>query len=315
MPRFHRPDFTSTYHHVIVRGVDGLPIFDTARKKQKYIDLMIEARKEHDLSVYAIGFLNNHVHQFVRRNKHSMGVFYRRLNGRYGLWYNTEFKRTGALYDSRYYSTMVDSEVYFQAVWRYTHNQGVKAGLYDSVEEDPWSSARVYLGLSSCFEWIDWKEAVEELEIQPDRELKDVLQKVGEQRDWYGKENFPYEIYRGQKFLAEEAFIEQYMQIREEKIRSSQRNESPYEWKTLLKTAREISELSKQELVEPSQNPKRVRHRSGFAYACRSFGHMSLSEIAAHLNVSESAVSKMIKRVREQDPELRKRWESELSGQ
>ncbi len=65
MPRFHRPNFTSTYHHVVVRGVDGLPIFDTDQKKQKYINLMIEGRKEHDLSVYAVGFLNSHVHQYV----------------------------------------------------------------------------------------------------------------------------------------------------------------------------------------------------------------------------------------------------------
>ena len=53
MPRQPRPDYTHTYHHVVVRGVDGLPIFDSNEKKLAYVDLMKDARKTHDLSVYA----------------------------------------------------------------------------------------------------------------------------------------------------------------------------------------------------------------------------------------------------------------------
>ena len=157
MPRLPRPDYTHTYHHVVVRGVDGLPIFDQAGKKQRYIDLMKDARETHDISVYAIAFLDNHVHQFIRRNRQSMGLFYRRVNGRYGSWYNQTHKRTGALYDGRYFSTLVDSEAYFQAVWRYVHHQGVKAGLHKTVEADPWSSGGMYLGTSKRFAWSDIK--------------------------------------------------------------------------------------------------------------------------------------------------------------
>jgi REP element-mobilizing transposase RayT len=210
MPRLPRPDYEHTYHHVVVRGVDGLPIFDTIRKKEKYIKILVEALQSHDLSVYAVGFVNNHVHMFIRRNHQSMGVFYRRVNGSYGSWYNCTFKRTGALYDGRYYSSLVDSNNYFHAVWRYVHFQGVKAGFYESVREDPWSSAGLYLGLKSKFSWIHWKEAMEELEVEVSGQIKKILEYEGEEKKWYGKEKFPHKLYRGQKFLAGKAFVEQY---------------------------------------------------------------------------------------------------------
>ena len=37
MARLPRPDYEHTYHHVVVRGVDGLPIYNTRKKKEKYI--------------------------------------------------------------------------------------------------------------------------------------------------------------------------------------------------------------------------------------------------------------------------------------
>ena len=95
-----------------------------------------------------------------------MGVFYRRVNGKYGSWYNTSFDRTGALYDGRYYSSLVGSDNYFQAVWRYVHFQGVKTGFYQTVKEDPWSSVGLYLGLDSNFGWLH-REVVGEGEVPP----------------------------------------------------------------------------------------------------------------------------------------------------
>ncbi len=314
MPRLPRPDYKNTYHHIIVRGVDGLPIFDTDKKKEKYVKILSEAVQSHDLSVYAIGFLNNHVHMFIRRNNHSMGVFYRRVNGSFGSWYNQKYSRTGALYDGRYYSSLVDSEKYFHAVWRYVHYQGVKAGFYQSVEDDPWSSAGVYLGLESNFTWIDWREALSLLEIDSVEEIRMILQQEGEEEKWYGQEEFPHEIYRGQKFLAGKAFVEQYMQIRENPVREEAREQTPVPWEKLLEEATIISGLSAEKLLEPGKSRKKSRHRSGLAYVAQKYGHMYLSEIADKLGITTSGVSRMIKRLKNEETELKKQWDEALNS-
>ncbi|GEM_PF-7091602 len=317
MPRLSRPDYENTYHHVIVRGVDGLPIFDTAAKKNKYIKILREARESHDISIYAICFVDSHVHFFLRRNKQSMGIFFRRVNGQYGTWYNKRFKRTGALYDARYYSTLVDADAYFNAVWRYVHYQNVEAGLYELAEEDPWSSAKIYLGHESPLSWIDWEEAVQKLGVGTEEALKKVLDAKGKETEWYGKENFPYELYRGQKFLAGEAFIEKYMQIRKSEVRQQprEREETPISWENLLKFARKLSGFSVEKLLEPSKSPERVRHRDGLAYAGRKYGHLTVSELADKLGVTSSTVSKMIQRLTDQDETLKNKWDERFEGE
>lgn len=313
MPRHPRPDYHHTYHHVVVRGVDGLAIFNTDQKKERYSTLMKDVHESHDLSVYAIGFLDNHVHQFIRRNQDEMGKFYRRVNGRFSQWYNHTFDRTGTLYDGRYFSVLVDSDAYFHSLWRYVHHQGVQAGLYQRPEEDPWNSAGVYLGTSTHFNWIDWKEAVETLGVDTGDPLKETLQKEGEETAWY-VDDPPYQLIRGQRFLGDDQFVEQFMQIRKEEVRDSGRSQSPYRWATLIETARTLSTLSEDKLLEPSQSPDRVKHRSGLAYAGRRFGHMTLAQIAEKLSVSSAAVSQMITRVKTRHPDLQDEWEEELAG-
>ncbi|MFB6356451.1 MAG: hypothetical protein ABEJ65_08040, partial [bacterium] len=88
----------------------------------------------------------------------------------------------------------------------------------------------------------------------------------------------------------------------------------PIDENTLLATATELSELTREVLLEPSQKRKHVRHRSGLAYACRRYGHMSVSDISNLLSVSESAVSKMIKRFRDRYPSLKKQWDRALNA-
>ena len=309
MPRQPRPDYTHTYHHVVVRGVDGLPIFARAEMKLAYMDIMKDARKTHDLSVYALGFMGNHVHQFVRRNHHSLGVFYRRVNGRYARWYNRRKGRTGTLYDQRYFSTLVDSDSYFDAAWRYVHHQGVKAGLYEMATEDPWSSAGVYVGQSTRFRWIDWEEAIEEMDVSFGKEARRLLSKRGMETPWYDTTELPYEIHRGQRFLAGERFLETYMQIRKSRVRRKARAETPIPWKTLVEHAQALSGAAAKDLLTPSKIPDRSRHRGGLAYAACLYGHLSIGMIAKSLRVSLSGVSRMIRRAKDRDAELTENWD------
>lgn len=77
MVRPLRADYVNTCHHVVVRGVDGLPIFDLPKKRNKFLRSIQETRQFHDLRIYAFGFMGNYWHAFVRQVGIAMARFFR----------------------------------------------------------------------------------------------------------------------------------------------------------------------------------------------------------------------------------------------
>lgn len=312
MPRPRRPDFTHTYHHVVIRGINGLRLFNTEAKREYFLSIMRSVRMEHDLSVYAMGFLDNHLHLFVRRNSHSLGRFFQRLKGRYTQWYNDKFDRKGTLYDGRYYSSLVDSETYFQTMWEYVQRQGVAAGLFDSPLDDPWSTARLYAGIDERFDWIDWEEAFEELDVPAD-DRRPTWQ--DESASEWLKDGPPVNRHRDQNFIAEDAFVEKYMQIRKQATRSHRRNESPMTWETIMNRAELFSGFDRDALLRNTKERTVNKFRCLLAWAGRAFCHKSVEEIAQRMNVTAATVSKMIKRAREKYQTELQDWEKLLKNE
>jgi len=297
-----RPDYTDTFHHVVIRGVDGLPIFDGDGKRVQFLSYLKEARRSYDIRLYAFGFLPNHWHGFMRRGHGSMARYFQTVKSRYAVWYNRTYSRTGGLYDGRYFSSIVEAESYFQKVWSYVQNQGIAAGLYNSPEEDPGSTAGLYAGKDDQYDWIDWEEALEFLDI-PVGEISVHQLKASNPSD-----DLPIRRERDQRFIAEDDFIETYMQIRKGQVRESQRDETPLTWETLLKVTKEKSEFSVNEILKESKQRDRHRIRCGLAYAARRYGHKSTKEIAEKLNVSPATVSRMVKKATQKWPEIKYDW-------
>lgn len=312
MVRPLRPDYVNTYHHVVVRGVDGLPIFDTPEKRAKFLRIIRETRKTHDLKIYAFGFMDNHWHAFVRRVGIAMARFFQTVKSRYTVWYNKEYGRTGTLYDGRYFSSIVEAESYFQMLWHYVQNQGVKAGMYAKAEEDPGSTAGWYGGVSEEYGWIDWREALETLNIPEDTLGGTLALKM---QDMTSPSELPRRRERDQYFIASDRYVEKYMQIRKKKVRSGAREESPLTWETLLEGFNELFESDSETILRPTKDRRMARQRAGLAYAARRYGHKSTKEIATKLGVSNATVSRMIKRVRGKHPSIKVRWDQWMKTQ
>ena len=51
-------------------------------------------------------------------------------------------KRTGGLWDSRYRTSLVDTDGYLTACYRYIEMNPVRAGIVEKPEDYPWSSHR-----------------------------------------------------------------------------------------------------------------------------------------------------------------------------
>lgn len=71
--------------------------------------------------------------------------------GKYARWYNIKYGRSGALIANRYKSVPVEIDEYFLHLIRYVHQNPVKAGVVEKVENYPYSSYPEYIKKSNLY--------------------------------------------------------------------------------------------------------------------------------------------------------------------
>jgi len=94
----------------------------------------------------------NHFHLLVREKKTgSVPKYLQRLSTAYTMYFNTKYKRSGALFAGRYKSRIIEDEEYLVDVLHYIHNNPRKLTNFSTksgqkFEEYFWSSLPAYLG-------------------------------------------------------------------------------------------------------------------------------------------------------------------------
>jgi putative transposase len=148
MPRRPRLVVPGIPMHITQRGVNRAAIFVDAGDRQRYLDLLEEVSKSYDLPVHAYALMGNHVHLLLTANESdTLAHGMRLLNQRYVSGFNRRHLRTGTLWESRFRSSLVESERYLLSVYRYIELNPVRAAIVDSAEKFCWSSAATNLGL------------------------------------------------------------------------------------------------------------------------------------------------------------------------
>lgn len=88
--------------------------------------------------------MTNHVHLLITPGRDgSIAKTLQSLGRRYVQYFNYTQKRTGTLWEGRYKSTLIDSEIYLLTCCRYIELNPVRANMVAHPREYPWSS---YLG-------------------------------------------------------------------------------------------------------------------------------------------------------------------------
>ncbi|MFB6346402.1 MAG: hypothetical protein ABEK50_11630 [bacterium] len=122
-------------------------------------------------------------------------------------------------------------------------------------------------------------------------------------------EELPERRERDQRFVATDEFVEQYMQIRKGNVRKDDREESPVSFGRLMKIIEEKIDHDRHILKKPTKKRDLNRHRAGLAYAARRYGHGSTAAIAEWLNVSDTTISRMVRKVNNEYENLKKKWD------
>ena len=141
MPRPPRLDFPGLPQHLIVRGNNRKPIFFSREDRLYFLKCVGEARATRSCEVHAFVLMTNHVHLLATGHAEgAVSLMMQDLGRAYVTHVNKLHHRTGALYEGRFKSSVVETTAYFLACMRYIEMNPVRAGMVAHPGSYEWSS-------------------------------------------------------------------------------------------------------------------------------------------------------------------------------
>lgn len=164
MPRVARIIAPQYPHHITQRGNNRADVFLDEEDKATYLSVLKNYCEKLSVEIWAYCLMTNHVHiMAVPTDEGSLSRCIGRTNLLYTQHINRKYKRSGRLWQNRFFSTVVETESYLWAVARYIEQNPVKAKLVNRPEDYRWSSCRGNIsgkgdGLVTSEGWLGEKE-------------------------------------------------------------------------------------------------------------------------------------------------------------
>src|SRR3989338_5728109 len=142
MPRSSRIVGPGLPHHIVKRGNNRQAVFFADNDRSLYLDLLEKHSGECACKINAYCLMPNHVHMvLIPKYADSLAKTMQKISMRYAQYINRKYHRTGRLWECRYYSSIVQKDVYLWAVCRYVERNPVRARMINLPDEFTWSSA------------------------------------------------------------------------------------------------------------------------------------------------------------------------------
>ena len=132
----------------MLRGINQQQIFEDSEDYDKFLDILKDCKAICEFKLFAYCLMGNHVHLLIKEGAEPLEQMFKRICGRFVYWYNIKYRRVGHLFQDRFKSEPVDTELYFYTVLRYIHQNPTKAGICKRIEDYAYSSYLEYIGRS-----------------------------------------------------------------------------------------------------------------------------------------------------------------------
>lgn len=143
MPRAHRLVIPGVPLHITQRGVDRRPMFRTPEDFGFLRWVLAEVSQKVVCAIHAYVFMPNHFHLLATPHEPTSAArLMRTVGSRYVRFFNRRYGRTGALWEGRYWSSVVGPASYVLACSRYIDLNPVRAALVAQPGDYDWSSFR-----------------------------------------------------------------------------------------------------------------------------------------------------------------------------
>jgi len=133
------------------------------------------------MALHAFVLMTNHVHILATPSTaYGISQMMQSLGRYYVRNINMKYKRSGTLWEGRFKSTLVQSDLYFVSVMRYIALNLVRANMVQLVAEYPWSSFQ-HKGLGKKIELITSHSTYKALASQKRERLQAYIQLFDQQ--------------------------------------------------------------------------------------------------------------------------------------
>ncbi len=149
MPRRPRQESGTGFYHIVSRGLDKEPVFQTKEEKDRMWKIIRENLKKYRIKMYAYCIMSNHLHLLVKADLKELSLFMAKILAAYAHYYNHKHDRTGYVFQGRFRSQCIESEAYFWNCLRYIHLNPVKANLCKNPVNYLHSSMAEYIDVKS----------------------------------------------------------------------------------------------------------------------------------------------------------------------
>jgi putative transposase len=145
MPRIARAIAVGCAHHITQRGNNRQDVFFVDEDRRVYLELLKEQAQKYGLEILAYCLMTNHVHLVaVPHAEEALAQAIGRTHFRYTQYVNRLHRRSGHLWQGRFYSCALDGRHLWLAL-KYVELNPVRAKLCRRAWQYPWSSAALHV--------------------------------------------------------------------------------------------------------------------------------------------------------------------------
>jgi len=142
--------------HIVQRGHDRNAVFVQQTDYVYYLENLKQVKADLHIKVFGYCLMTNHVHLLLAPGDDVSNIsrLMKILAARQTRYVNKLEKRSGTLWEGRFKASLIDSDSYLLACYRYVDLNPVRARLVNTPLEYRWSSFREHAG-SAPTGWLD----------------------------------------------------------------------------------------------------------------------------------------------------------------
>lgn len=281
MARPLRIEYSGAVYHVTSRGNARADIYADTVDRQTFLLLLESVVNRFNWICHAYCLMDNHYHLLIETPDGNLSLGMRHLNGVYTQAFNRRHKRVGHVFQGRFKAVIVEKESHLLELCRYVVLNPVRAGMVTAPQKWRWSSYRATGSNMRKESYVATDWILGQFGKNKSEGRMKYRQFV---KDGMAEKVAPWEKLKGQVILGSETFIERMREFLGEK---EQFTEIPRLQRMAGRPPLDTLFPSGKKSAKRERNPTILEAHVKYGY--------TLKEIADHLDVHYTTVSKVIK--------------------
>lgn len=323
MPRQARLDKPGALHHIMVRGINKANLFEDNEDKTQFLQRLGQNIIDGKCFVYAWVLMDNHVHILFKSGGYGISTIMRKQLTWYAQYFNRRHKRRGHLFENRYKSILCEEDNYLLALVRYIHLNPLRANMVKTIKEldhypfcghrtiigkakHPWTDAVYVLsqfgttrpeGLAGYRKFM--REGIGQGH-QPELTGGGLLRSLGGWSQVLARRRSGNQEVGDERILGSGDFVQGILKETEERdLRQLKLKRSGMTFEKIITEECRKAGINTQEVMNGVRRRMVSRLREIIAFRGRAELGLSSAEMALHLGVAASSISRLVVRMKE----------------